>query len=213
MRSIEALKPRSRAAEKLKMPSESRDRDSAWLDDLVREGVVLGESRLVTQFFSFPLERDGAHGAHLELQVRGWSEVVIDEEVTGDDYWHIAAFRLQTITAGAVSQMRDEMEDLARRYQGVYDGWDVTRMLFDVPYPPNTELNRAPASWMQEVLVGRAKEAGEPVMRCSSCETETVDRLATATRWRYWPDPAGGLRPHCRDCTTRRLAGQNPAGV
>jgi hypothetical protein len=199
------LKRRSRAAEKLSMPSESRDQDSAWLDDLVAEGIVLGETRLVTQFFSFPLNRDGALGAGLELQVRGWDEVVVEEERDGA-YWFVAAFRLQLLTPAAVSAMRDEMEDIARRYEGVYGGWDVTRMRFNVPYPPNTELYQAPRGWVQEVLVDRAKAAGEPVLTCVSCEVETVDRLAEATRWRYWPSASGELRPYCRDCTKRRLA-------
>jgi hypothetical protein len=189
------------------MPSQSRDQDSHWLDALLGEGVTLGESRLVTQFFSFPLNRDGALNAGLELRVRGWSEVVVDEESAGSDYWFIAAVRLEAITADAVSQMRDDMEDLALRYEGVYGGWDLTRMRFDVPYPPNTEIWKAPSGWVQEVLVRRAQVAGEPVTQCAACDATTVDRLAASTRWRYWLDASGELLPHCRDCTKQRLAG------
>jgi hypothetical protein len=188
------------------MPSQSRDQDPAWLDDLVGEGIAVGETRLVTQFFSFPLNREGALGAGLELEVRGWNEVVVEEESTGGDYWFVAAFRLQVLTIEALSEMRDEMEDIARRYEGVYGGWDVTRMRFNVPYPPNTELYQAPRGWVQQVLVERAKASGAPVLQCVSCDVETVDRLADATRWRYWPSPSGALRPYCGDCTKRRLA-------
>jgi Regulator of ribonuclease activity B len=102
----------------------AKDEDERRVEEIHSEGLLPGEERWVTHMFSFPLNRGGAMAAYRELGEYPFS--VIDEELTGDEYWHIATFRRQAITIETVAHARDEMEAIAERFGGEYDGWDLT---------------------------------------------------------------------------------------
>jgi regulator of ribonuclease activity B len=119
--------------------------DSQGLEELRLEGLPLGEFRWVTHFFSFPLNREGAMAAYNELTEGGWPEVVTDEELEGDNYWHIAAFQRQRISADSIAATRKELEELAARHGGGYDGWDLTWRLSGRPLPPDRPNIRSPS--------------------------------------------------------------------
>jgi len=52
--------------------------------------------------------------------------VVVDEEISGDRYWHIAAFTKVTLTASAIHQADSAMERIATQTRVRYDGWHVS---------------------------------------------------------------------------------------
>jgi hypothetical protein len=124
--------------------------DSKGLEELRLEGLPLGEFRWLTHFFSFPLNRDGAMAADTELVESGWPEVVVDEELEGDDYWHIAAFRRQRVSADSIASIRRELEELAARHGGEYDGWDLTWRSLGRPLPPDRPNIRSPGHLHEE---------------------------------------------------------------
>jgi hypothetical protein len=74
---------------------------------------------------SFNFNFDGMLAASRELRERGWIDVVSDEEITGDDLWHMAASGRRVFADESIAALRAEMEDLAGRHGGVYDGWDL----------------------------------------------------------------------------------------
>jgi hypothetical protein len=122
----------------------SIENDEDGLAELERAGLPIGEHRWLTHFFSFPLNRDGAMAAWAELERCGWPEVVIDEEVEGDDYWHIAAFGRLAVTAESIAATRRDLKQLAERHGGVYDGWDLTWRLPGRPLPNDRPEIRSP---------------------------------------------------------------------
>jgi hypothetical protein len=60
------------------------------------------------------------------LKARGF-DVMVDEEITGDGYWHVAAFRRDRLEPTSLLELNRELSDLAGRYGGTYDGWDGMR--------------------------------------------------------------------------------------
>jgi hypothetical protein len=74
---------------------------------------------------TFFFNEAGAKAAVKELERDGFA-VVADEEVTGDSYWHVAAFRVQT-DAGA-HEASNRMESLATRLGGKYCGWELVHL-------------------------------------------------------------------------------------
>lgn len=78
----------------------------------------------VTHFFSSP-------GRHPEAVVRALNgleitDVVVDEEVTGDGYWHVAAFTTCLLTVPEAGGVERRMEQIAEDAGAEYDGWRVT---------------------------------------------------------------------------------------
>ncbi|MDX8031817.1 ribonuclease E inhibitor RraB [Lentzea sp. BCCO 10_0856] len=55
------------------------------------------------------------------------TDVVVDEEATGDGYWHVAAFGTLSLVAAEVSRAERQMERIAQDSDARYDGWKVTR--------------------------------------------------------------------------------------
>ncbi|MEU0883357.1 ribonuclease E inhibitor RraB [Lentzea sp. NPDC005914] len=53
-------------------------------------------------------------------------DVVVDEEVSGDGYWHVAAFGTLPLVEAEVSQAERQMERIAQDSDAKYDGWKVT---------------------------------------------------------------------------------------
>jgi hypothetical protein len=99
--------------------------DTQLLIDLSWEGQLPADPVEVTHFLSFPLNPDGALAANAELKDLGF-ETWLLTETEGDDYWHIAAVKVQSLDAKVVAKTRVLMEGLAGRHCGRYDSWDVT---------------------------------------------------------------------------------------
>jgi hypothetical protein len=78
----------------------------------------------VTHFFSSP----GCHPAAVVRALRelAITDVVVDEEITGDGYWHVAAFTAILLTPRVVDQTENRMEQMARDAGARYDGWHIT---------------------------------------------------------------------------------------
>jgi hypothetical protein len=76
---------------------------------------------IIGHYFSSP----GRHPGNLaeELRKLGF-EPVVDEEVTGDGLWHVAAFRLDALTESALSDLKAAMSQVAGRHKATYDGWE-----------------------------------------------------------------------------------------
>ncbi|MET9225953.1 ribonuclease E inhibitor RraB [Lentzea sp. NPDC003310] len=84
----------------------------------------MDETRAVTHFFSSP----GRHPAAVvdALRELGITEVVVDEEVTGDGFWHVAAFGSLPSDEAAVSDTERRMRRIAQDADARYDGWQAT---------------------------------------------------------------------------------------
>ena len=72
------------------------------------------ELRWVSHSFVFVFDRDGARAV-----------AAVVEESTGGGYWHAVGWRRQSLTARAVANARRQMEALAERHGGAYEGWTV----------------------------------------------------------------------------------------
>jgi alkylation response protein AidB-like acyl-CoA dehydrogenase len=79
----------------------------------------------------FFVQGDPPTGLVRELEDAGWADIVVDEEVSGDGYWHVAASRVEA--ADGRSDER-ELRTLARRYGATYNGSDPT-VYSDGTYP------------------------------------------------------------------------------
>ena len=78
----------------------------------------------VTHSFSSP----GLHPAAIVSALRdsGIVDVVVDEELTGDGFWHVAAFTALRLTAPDVDRAENLMARIARDTSARYDGWTTT---------------------------------------------------------------------------------------
>ncbi|MEU4742841.1 ribonuclease E inhibitor RraB [Actinosynnema sp. NPDC023658] len=100
-------------------------------DHLARERVRAEQSGRdrsmpvsVTHFFSSP-------GRHPEAIVQALNDleitdVVVGEEVTGDGYWHVAAFATCPLTVSEAGGIERRMEQIAEDAGAEYNGWRVT---------------------------------------------------------------------------------------
>lgn len=99
--------------------------DRELLSLAVLHGVQDTERPLAV-FFSFIFNRTGARAAVEELRRLGWPSVGMDEELTGDDFWHVYAHRRRGVLSEAgVGELRREMEAVAERHGGTFDTWEV----------------------------------------------------------------------------------------
>jgi hypothetical protein len=88
---------------------------------------ALDTERPLAVLFSFPFDREGALSAMHELEQMGWPDPGLDEELDGDDLWHVWGHgRRMPLTVETVERLRAEMENLAERLGGTFDGWDVS---------------------------------------------------------------------------------------
>jgi hypothetical protein len=95
--------------------------------DIVRSHGALDTERPITVTFSFIFNRQGAFAACDELGSLGWPRVGSDEEVDGDDCWHAYGIgRRLVLSEDSIARLREEMEDLAERHGGTFDGWDLS---------------------------------------------------------------------------------------
>ena len=94
------------------------------------EECPLTELRWVQYSFSFLFNHEGARAAAKELERRGFPELRVLEEETGDDYWHVVAWRRQSLTERVVANYQRQMAALAGYYGGTYDSWAICRVDF-----------------------------------------------------------------------------------
>ena len=52
--------------------------------------------------------------------------MVADEEITGDNYWHVAAFTTCVLSAAAISEANTIMTSIVAQAGVEYDGWQAT---------------------------------------------------------------------------------------
>jgi hypothetical protein len=78
----------------------------------------------VTHFFSSP----GRHPQAVVQALNGLeiTDVVVDEEVAGDGYWHVAAFTTCLLTVSEAGNAERQMEQIAQDASAEHDGWKVT---------------------------------------------------------------------------------------
>lgn len=97
--------------------------------ELARMHDLIDTERSVSVFFSFLFNRGGALAAREELRALGWPDAGIHEERTGDDCWHASSGsgRRIVLNDDAIAALRLEMEGIADRHGGVFDGWDISR--------------------------------------------------------------------------------------
>ncbi|HEX5448722.1 MAG TPA: ribonuclease E inhibitor RraB [Gaiellaceae bacterium] len=94
---------------------------------LARAHDVLDTERPVSVFFSFIFAGEAASEAAQELRVLGWPDAGRDEELEGDECWHVYGLdRRLVINSETIAKLRADMESLANRLGGEYDGWDLT---------------------------------------------------------------------------------------
>jgi hypothetical protein len=95
--------------------------------ELARVQGALDTERPVSVFFSFIFNLTGTRSACDELEALGWRGVGADEEFTGDECWHVSGVgRRLVLNDESIIRLRAEMEELAERHGGTFDGWDVT---------------------------------------------------------------------------------------
>lgn len=80
----------------------------------------------VTYFFS--LESPGSRPDATEeaLSATGVAEVIVEEEISGDGWWHVAAFARLRLTPEAIRKSEQQMMRLAAATDVRYHGWQVT---------------------------------------------------------------------------------------
>jgi hypothetical protein len=95
--------------------------------ELAGQHGALGTERPIAVFFTFLFNLPGALATCEELRALGWPEVGADEELTGDECWHVYAHqRRLEVNAESILQLRAAMEALAERFGGTFDRWDVS---------------------------------------------------------------------------------------
>jgi hypothetical protein len=100
------------------------DRDKL---EFARLHGVLNTDRPIGVFFSFIFNLPGALAACDELRALGWPDVGTDEELEGDECWHAYAHKRRLVLSEeSIAHLRAEMEDVAERHRGTFDGWDVS---------------------------------------------------------------------------------------
>jgi len=98
---------------------------------LQRERAVLAGRDIsapvkVTYFFG-PASRGYRPDATEEaLSAMGVEEVVVDEEISGDGWWHVAAFTTLRLNPETIRAAKRQMTQLAAVTGVRYDGWTVT---------------------------------------------------------------------------------------
>ena len=97
--------------------------------DLLQLAVLHGvkdTERPMAVFLSFILNRPGARAAVAELRTLGWPSAGMTEEWTGSEFWHVYAHeRRGLLSEAGIADLRCEMEGVAKRHGGAFEGWEV----------------------------------------------------------------------------------------
>ncbi|WP_258942158.1 ribonuclease E inhibitor RraB [Actinomadura luteofluorescens] len=88
----------------------------------------------VTHFFTLSTP-PGRRPVGLEeaLTATGVKDLVVDEEVTNDGHWHIAAYTALLLEPHALRGAELQMAQIAAEENCVYDGWHVTLTVGEGP--------------------------------------------------------------------------------
>ena len=108
-------------------PEELTAHDRGEIARARRAGQGIGSPVPVTHFFFSP----GVYPVQAVAALRGMGidDVVVDEEVSGDRYWHVTAFHTLALTAGAIAEAKREMGRVATQADVRYDGWRVALLV------------------------------------------------------------------------------------
>jgi hypothetical protein len=87
-------------------------------------GRDLSREVKITHFFSATGSEPLPTRALLEAE--GMDEIIVDEELAGDGFWHIAAFTTLLLSPANANDAQDAMERIAQNTGVRYDGWRVT---------------------------------------------------------------------------------------
>lgn len=99
--------------------------DRELLDLAALHGVKNTE-RPMAVFFSFIFNRAGGKAAVDELRALGWPEPGMTDEGTGGDLFHVYAHGWRGVLSEAgITELRRQMEAIAERHGGTFDGWEV----------------------------------------------------------------------------------------
>lgn len=78
----------------------------------------------IGQYFSLA-RAPGREPAQFASELRDLGfEVIVDEEVSGDGYWHVAAYRTETPTESSLAETKSMLATTARLHNMTYDDWD-----------------------------------------------------------------------------------------
>lgn len=80
----------------------------------------------VTHFFGLASPGSRPDAAEEALSAMGVTEVVVDEEISGYGWWHIAAFTTLRLTADEIRKSMQQMTLLGAATGICYVGWQVT---------------------------------------------------------------------------------------
>jgi hypothetical protein len=94
----------------------------------------LAAPRWIAHGFSFVFNPDGALAVAKTLERRRFAKVWVGEETTGDGFWHVCGWTSQPITARVLATTGHQLELLAERHGGRYDGWNEAPT-FRRPFP------------------------------------------------------------------------------
>jgi hypothetical protein len=109
--------------------------DRELLELAVLHGVKDTE-RPMAVFFSFIFNPSGARAAVKELRTLGWPSAGMTQESSDGEFWHVYAHeRRGALSEAGIEELRREMEGVAERLGGTFDGWEVGR---------GAELRQAP---------------------------------------------------------------------
>ncbi|HEX6527625.1 MAG TPA: ribonuclease E inhibitor RraB [Streptosporangiaceae bacterium] len=108
------------------MAAEFSSGERLQYDRAVAAGRDISAPVRVTYFFGLgsPGSRPGA--AEEALSAMGVAEVVVDEEISGDGRWHVAAVTTLRLTPEAIREAKRQMMRLAVATGIRYHGWKVT---------------------------------------------------------------------------------------
>lgn len=139
LRFVEKLKPEEKKLSIRKVSSTQsliRDLERGWTpenDDFMnhatlQKGVndspsLTSKREFLDHYFYFSIEQN-ARSAARELRDKGWFAEA-RHSADGEEWLVVAKQPLQELSAPESDELRDEMEALARKFDGEYDGWGM----------------------------------------------------------------------------------------
>jgi hypothetical protein len=107
--------------------STSAAEDAEIIQECLDYGEDLSKPLAVTHFFSLA-EMPGPEPREAVKKLKARAlRVVWDDEDSGDDLWHVAAFVTDVLTPASTAAMRGAMESFANANGLRYDGWARSR--------------------------------------------------------------------------------------
>lgn len=95
-------------------------------DRAVAAGRDISAPVRVTYFFGLESPGSRPNATEEALSAIGVAEVIVDEEISGDGWWHVTAFTTLRLSPEAIRESERQMMRLAVATGVRYDGWQVT---------------------------------------------------------------------------------------